>query len=453
MQKWNKAGVLLTADCGISDVEMVAEAKKLGFTVIITDHHKPPVELPPADAILNPLLPDCPFPCKNLAGVGVAFYLVLGLRSELITNGHWPEDRIPNLKAYMDLVAIGTVADQVPVTGCNRIIVKAGLEILNLGDRIGLQKLLDIARSNGSGINAEDISFRMAPRINAAGRIGSAKTAVELLTTTETAEAQKLAEELDAANNLRKGIEASIFEEAVHMASSEPLETVNSLVLYKSDWHQGVLGIVASRLSDQYNRPAILLTDCSDEDDPMRKCLKGSGRSISGLDIHQAVSACQEILERFGGHEGAVGLTLHEQNLEQFSTLFDKAVHNQFIAGTLSTAPSLLIDGEISLPELTDVQFLASYDKLAPFGRGNEEPVFSMKNQRLVNMREVGNNHLRFTVQDNSTLIHGIGFNLGHHLPLAQKNEMDLAFSLRFNTFRGSDSWELRLIDLKPSQQ
>jgi single-stranded-DNA-specific exonuclease len=452
MQQWNEAGVLLTADCGISDVDVVAEAKKLGFAVIITDHHKPPDELPPADAILNPLQSDCPFPCKNLAGVGVAFYLILGLRSALMTNGHWPADRIPNLKSYMDLVAIGTVADQVPVTGCNRIIVKAGLEIINQAQRVGLQKLPNIARNNGSPINTEDIAFRMAPRINAAGRIGSAAKAVELLTTTETTEAQKFAEELDTANNLRKDIEATIFDEAVHLTLIEPHEPAGSLVLHKSDWHQGVLGIVASRLTEKYNCPTILLTECSDKDDAGNKYLKGSGRSINGLDIHQAVAGCHEILVRFGGHEGAVGLTLHEQDLEQFKILFDRAVRSQVMAGTASTVPSLLIDSEISLPELTDVQFLSSYDKLAPFGRGNEEPVFLMKNQRLVNLREVGSRHLRFSVQDDDRIIHGIGFNLAHHLPVAQQTDVDLAFSLRFNTYRGNNSWELRLLDIKPSQ-
>ena len=158
--------------------------------MIITDHHKPPEELPPAEAILNPHQPGCSFPCKNLAGVGVAFYLILGLRSELMTNGHWPEDRIPNLKSYMDLVAIGTVADQVAVTGCNRIIVKSGLEILNRANRVGLQKLLYNAKSSGTGITVEDIAFRMAPRINAAGRIGSAHKAVKLLTTSLPEEAE-----------------------------------------------------------------------------------------------------------------------------------------------------------------------------------------------------------------------------------------------------------------------
>ena len=264
--------------------------------------------------------------------------------------------------------------------------------------------------------------------------------------------AQRLADELEEANAARKNIETHIFDAAVQMVSPEVLATENSLVLYKNDWHQGVLGIVASRLSDHFNRPAILLTDCSKiEENQMQNLVKGSGRSISGLDIHQAVSACQDILERFGGHEGAVGLTLLQQDIDSFKALFDKAIYNQMRARKLSSAPSLLLDGEISLQELSDSQFLAAYSRLAPFGRGNEEPVFCMKRQKLVNMRQVGRNHLRFTVQNNGRFINGIGFNLGYHLPLAQDNLMDLAFTLRLNTFRGNDSWEMQLLDLKPS--
>jgi single-stranded-DNA-specific exonuclease len=452
MQHWGEAGVLLTVDCGISDGDIVDEAITLGFSVIITDHHRPPEKLPRAHAIINPLQPDCPFPFKNLAGVGVAFYLILGVRSDLVTNGHWPEDRIPNLKSYMDLVAIGTVADQVPLSESNRIMVKAGLEILNQVNRIGLQKLLDNTKNYSTAVNVEDIAFRMAPRINAAGRMGSAHKALKLMTTKVPEEAQQCADELEEANAARKRIETRIFEEALHMVSQEVLASENSLVLYKNDWHQGVLGIVASRLSDHYNRPAILLADCSDTEDSGVNCrVKGSGRSIGGLDIHQAVSACQGILERFGGHEGAVGLTLLQQDIDSFRTLFNKEICTQMSTRNFSSAPPLFLDGEITLQELSDSRFLAAYNRLAPFGRGNEEPVFCMKRQKLVNIREVGRNHLRFTVQNNGRFINGIGFNWGHQLPLAQNNLVDLAFSLRLNTFRGNDSWEMQLLDLKAS--
>jgi single-stranded-DNA-specific exonuclease len=449
-QQWGEPGVLITVDCGISDKEVVGEAKRLGFTVIITDHHKPPEKLPLADAIINPLQPECNFPCKNLAGVGVALYLILGLRSELMENGYWPEDKIPNLKSYMDLAAIGTVADQVPITDCNRIIVKAGLEILNQGNRIGLQKLLDNTKGYESEVTSEDIAFRIAPRINAIGRIGSALKAVKLLSTNILGDAEKLANELEEANNARKNIEANIFEEAVHMVSSDTLEATNSLLLYKSDWHQGVLGIVASRLTDKYNRPAILLTDCSREDTlEMKKLVKGSGRSIEGLDIHQAVSSCQGMLERFGGHEGAVGLTLSKDNIESFRLQLERIIGEQLKDNLQS--PSLMIDLETTLEVLLDKSFLSAYSLLAPFGSDNPKPVFCMTGQKLTNLRLVGSNHLRFTIMEKGKLMNGIGFGFGYLIHEVQNSLMDIAFILRLNSYMGQDKWEIHLVALRPT--
>ena len=450
MQRWGDDGILLTVDCGISDVDVVAEARKLGFTVIITDHHRPPPELPRADAILNPLQSNCSFPCKDLAGVGVAFYLILGLRSELMKNGYWPEDKIPNLKSYMDLVAIGTIADQVPVTGCNRIIVKAGLEVLNTVNRIGLQELLDKTKNNGSGLSPEDIAFRLAPRINAIGRIGSAVTAVKLLTTNSREEAQQLARDLEEANNFRKNIEAGIFAEAVQMVTATTLDSANSLVLHKYDWHQGVLGIVASRLSDQFHRPVILLTDCAqgEEAEPLN-LVKGSGRSIDGVDIHEAVSSCREMLHRFGGHSGAVGLTLQAINVESFRHLFDEFIKTQITKHSIS--PVLFIDMQIILHDLNDREFLTVYSLLAPFGTGNPEPVFCLTSQKLSNPRLVGSNHLKFSIITDNITIDGIGFGFGSLVELSQKNQVDLAFTLRLNSYMGQDKWELNLVDLQPS--
>ena len=449
MQHWGEAGILITVDCGISDADVVSRAQELGFKVIITDHHKPPEELPPAEAILNPHQPGCSFPCKNLAGVGVAFYLILGLRSELMTNGHWPKDKIPNLKSYMDLVAIGTVADQVAVTGCNRIIVKSGLEILNRANRVGLQKLLYNAKSSGTGITVEDIAFRMAPRINAAGRIGSAHKAVKLLTTSLPEEAEFFAEELENANNERKSIEAAIFDEAVSMVSTEVLDTAKSLVLYKNDWHQGVLGIVASRLSDQFYRPTILLTDSPREDTlETLKLVKGSGRSIEGIDIHAALLSCREMLQRFGGHAGAVGLTLPADTIASFRKHFDAFIGAQ--SKTYAKTPSIFIDKQTTLHDLSDQDFLAAYASLAPFGSGNPEPVFCMKAQKFSNPRLVGTNHLRFTIKENGRLINGIGFGFGDLAAVSRDNPMNLAFTLRLNSYMGQEKWELNIVDLGP---
>jgi single-stranded-DNA-specific exonuclease len=450
-KQWGEPGILMTVDCGISDAEVIDQAKRLGFTVIITDHHKPPEKLPAADAIINPLQPGCDFPCKDLAGVGVVFYLILGLRSELMENCHWPEDKIPNLKSYMDLVAIGTVADQVPITGCNRIIVKAGLEVLKQGNRVGIQKLLTTTKGYESSVTTEDIAFCIAPRINAIGRIGSALKAVELLKTRNHADAEILANELENANNERKNIEAGTFDDAVQMISVDILRKTNSLLLYKNNWHQGVLGIVASRLTDKYNRPAILLTDCIGEKDTtgFKTLVKGSGRSVKGIDIHLAVSKCREMLERFGGHEGAVGLTLPKENIVPLQREFDRVIGEQLVGENLIS--DIIIDAEASLNELLDNRFISSYNLLAPFGSGNPDPVFSMKGQKLTNARLVGNNHLRFTIMDKGKSMSGIGFGFGDFIHDAQKSPVDIAFVLKLNSYMGQNKWEIRLIALRPT--
>ena len=234
------------------------------------------------------------------------------------------------------------------------------------------------------------------------------------------------------------------------MASATDLEKINSLVLYKKDWHQGVLGIVASRLCEQFYLPVILLTDCETEyNEESLNFVKGSGRSIEGIDIHGAVSFCKGMLLRFGGHSGAVGLTLSADYIAQFRKKIDAIIGEQ--KEKCSFAPNLLLDMEIDLDLLQNDVFLAAYSALAPFGSGNPEPVFSMKGKKLINQRLVGINHLRFTISENGRAMSGIGFGLGHFLDISQKSLMDLAFTLRLNSFRGQQKWELNLVDLHPT--
>lgn len=449
MGRWGEAGVLITVDCGISDAEVVSAARELDFSVIVTDHHKPPAELPPANAILNPLQPGCPFPCKNLAGVGVAFYLLLGLRAALVQKNHWRAGRIPNLKSYMDLVAIGTVSDQVDLVGCNRILVRNGLEILNRTRRLGLEKLLDGAGNRGGKVTVEDIAFRVAPRINAVGRIGSASSAVRLMTTADPAEAQSLAWELEQANSTRKEIEAAVFDEAVAMISGEVLKKSRSLVLSGNNWHPGVLGIVASRLVDRLSRPVILLTEsAAGETFDASRLVKGSGRSVEGIDIHAALLSCREMLHRFGGHAGAVGLTLKAENIETFRKQFEDFVTRE--SAGQSAEPTLYIDVHANPEDLVDPDFLAAYSSLGPFGAGNREPVFFLKGQRLASPRLVGTNHLRFSIMENDLAVNGIGFGFGGFVSQARNGPMDLAFTLRLNSYMGQENWELNLVDLHP---
>ncbi|MDH3392750.1 MAG: single-stranded-DNA-specific exonuclease RecJ, partial [Desulfobulbaceae bacterium] len=288
---------VVTVDCGISDRVEVARAKEMGVTVIVTDHHQPPAELPEADAILNPLQPGCAFPFKQLAGVGVAFYLAMGLRAHLVESGFFAEQaEVPNLKEFLDLVAIGTICDMTPLTDANRIMTIAGIEVLAATKRPGLQHLFKIANITGSQVNAEDIGYRIGPRLNAPGRLGAPEMALELLLCDDDAQAETLAKRIDNINQERQEIVRQVAEEATVKASVRITDGANSLVLYDKDWHGGVLGIVASRLVDEMGRPTILLAM------DKQGLLKGSGRSVDGFDLHEALAGCADLLESYGGH-------------------------------------------------------------------------------------------------------------------------------------------------------
>lgn len=441
-----KNGVLISVDCGISDADAVETAKQLGFTVIITDHHKPPPRLPPADVIINPLQPGCSFPFKKLAGVGVAFYLIMGTRSHLLQNGFWPDNReAPNLKAYLDLVALGTISDMVPLVDVNRILVRAGLEVIDSGRqnnnlRPGLMQLIDISGISRRKLTSEDISFRIGPRINAAGRIGDPRQAVELLTTNETSRARDLAYSLDETNNLRKTLGQKLYEEALAMAEKEVAKGRKSLVLWGEDWHPGVIGIAASRLVEQYCRPTIILSTAQDQ-------AKGSGRSIPGLNLYEALGDCGDVLIQYGGHEGAAGMTVRNEKLIDFSNIFEEVVAAKLVSEDLT--PELWIDWQTEIEELFDESFLAYYVLLAPFGIGNPEPVITTKKIRLQDSRVVGNDHLKFYLQDGNRMQRqGIGFGLGAMRQDIIGKEVDIAYNVRLNEFRGQEKWEVHLVDI-----
>ncbi|MEJ2032437.1 MAG: single-stranded-DNA-specific exonuclease RecJ [Deltaproteobacteria bacterium] len=308
------AGVLVTVDCGISNHGPVAAAKEKGLAVIVTDHHQPQATLPPADAVLNPLQPGCAFPFKQLAGVGVAFYLAMGLRSRLNEQEHWQgrEEEMPNLRELLDLVAMGTVADMVPLLGPNRIFVRAGLDVLQGAERPGLGCLLETAGISGRRrLTAEDIGFRLGPRINAAGRTGNPDRALELLLTDDMVVARRLAGELESANRNRQALEEKIANQAMTAAMKFLQAGCRTLVLQGKEWHSGVLGIVASRLLNRFYRTTILLTE-------KEGLLTGSGRSIPEFHLHHALEDCGDLLERYGGHANAAGLALRPENVPVF---------------------------------------------------------------------------------------------------------------------------------------
>jgi single-stranded-DNA-specific exonuclease len=435
--------VLITVDCGISNATEVDLAKRLGCSVIITDHHMPSKELPPADAVLNPLQPGCSFQFKYLAGVGVAFFLVMGLRKGLHDQGFWQQDAIPNLKNYLDLVALGTIADLVPLRDTNRILVSGGLAVMNSRLRLGLAKLLNQATGNvkyNHQIGAEDVAFKLTPRINAVGRMNSGDKGVALLTTDNEPLAAELAAKMEQANTERKEIQHQILSNARIQAEGLLKQNKNTLVIAGSDWHVGVLGIVASQICESFHRPTIVLSIEADR-------IKGSGRSVKGMNLHEALSLCADYIEQFGGHKRAAGLTIAPGNLENFSAKFE-----QVAAALLSKddlVPRLEFDDHLEQELLFNKTFLQHYVRLAPFGKGNPEPLFVCDQLKFSSARIVGANHLKFTLQDNGTNRNGIGFGLGFVLDEMNDNPDMGAFHLRYNHFQGKGNWEMNLVDLQ----
>ncbi len=428
-------GVLVTVDCGITDQETVALARQLGLEVIVTDHHQPPQQLPPASAILNPLQPGCSFPEKHLAGVGIAFYLAVGLRRELRRRNNGFAE--PNLKELLDLVAIGTVADMVPLVGVNRIFARIGLDVLRTSRRPGLAALLRASGlEEGAPITAEDIAFRLGPRLNAAGRMDSAAAAFRLLTCRNEADAKELAAAVEDHNDDRKRTTEAVVEEAAALVQ-EPDEAV---VVAGRGWHQGVLGIVASRLVERFNRPAIVLALPDTDDEPAR----GSGRSVVGFNLYRALAGCADLLERFGGHEQAAGLAIFPQNIEAFTERFQRLVREAGVGGLQPLEVDLVIDGR----EIASEEFLRQYRLLGPFGIGNPEPLFAARAIRFAEATVLKARHLRCRWVTGAGPLACIGFGFGHLYEQAVRRPADMLFYLRPNYWRGSERWQAHIADL-----
>jgi single-stranded-DNA-specific exonuclease len=435
------APLIITVDCGISSREEVDELQALGCQVIVTDHHQPPEQLPQAQAVLNPRQQGCGFPEKNLAGVGVAFYLAMGIRKSLHGQGGSGEGgEIPNLKSYLDLVAVGTVADMVPITGVNRTLVKAGLEVLAASIRPGLAELCKVSGIAGSGITCEDIGFRLGPRLNAAGRMGDAGRALALLVAEEHGLARVIARDLHSENELRKSVLESMCREAFSLAATSVEAGRKGLVVSGEGWHPGVIGIGAARMVERFNRPALLFA-------VQDGLAKGSGRSVPGVNLYEILQERRELFTAFGGHEAAVGLTLPVENLPELEEYFQGRVGEIITEAML--VPRVNIDWHEEGSDIFTQGFLQSYEKMAPFGMGNPEPVFSA--QGLAEKpREIGVNHLKFTACFNGAIFDGIGFGLGDFQSLLGNGRpLQMAFKLRRNTFRNKTSWQVEAVDFK----
>jgi len=439
----HKIDLIITADCGSGSHQAAAAAKNAGIDMIITDHHTVTEDIPPALAVINPKRGDCPAGLQNLAGVGVAFCLLICLRTHLREKGFWLDGLEPNLKSYCDLVALGTVADMVPLIEENRILCKTGLTLFHAGHRPGLTALLEASAIHNDFPDADDIAFRLAPRLNAAGRMDHAARAVELLTAKDTESAQKTAHMLNLLNRKRRQVEQGIFTDIQRFLDNNPsLRQRRSLVLSGQGWHAGVLGIVASKIVNAYYRPTILITT--------RDGIGiGSGRSVAGLNLYDALASCKPYLETFGGHSMAAGLKIREENIADFQNAFENVIRR--ISQPEDLTPILKIDAHLDLDTISDA-LINELEALMPFGTGNPEPLFMTADVRIVSSKIVGKNHRRMILQQSSTPnppgFQAIQFNVESRVSNKQKISQ-MVFKLRWNRWKGKKTAQLVIEDLR----
>ncbi|HBC0567260.1 single-stranded-DNA-specific exonuclease RecJ [Salmonella enterica] len=447
------AQLIVTVDNGISSHAGVAHAKTLGIPVIVTDHHLPGDTLPEAEAIINPNLRDCEFPSKSLAGVGVAFYLMLALRTFLRDKGWFDERNIapPNLAELLDLVSLGTVADVVPLDANNRILTWQGLSRIRAGKcRPGIKALLEISNRDPQQLAASDLGFALGPRLNAAGRLDDMSVGVALLLCDNLGEARVLASELDALNQTRKEIEQGMQAEALILCeklerSSETLP--GGLAMYHPEWHQGVVGILASRIKERFHRPVIAFAPAGDG------TLKGSGRSIQGLHMRDALERLDtlypDLMIKFGGHAMAAGLSLEEHKFEQFQQRFGELVTEWLDPALLQG--EVISDGPLSAAEMS-MEVAQLLRDAGPWGQMFPEPLFDGR-FRLLQQRLVGERHLKVMVEPvgGGPLLDGIAFNIDTTCwPDNGVREVELAYKLDINEFRGNRSLQIIIDDIWP---
>ncbi len=428
--------LLITVDCGITGVEEVDFANSLGMDVVITDHHECKEVLPAAAAVVDPHRPDCPYPFKHLAGCGVALKLVLALGG--------PDREEALFSRYCTLAAVGTVADVMQMSGENRTIVARGLAAIEHSDFIGLHALLKEAGLSGREITSVQIGFVLAPRINAAGRMGAADKAAELLLCSDPAEAERMARELCALNRERQNVEQTIYSQAEEMIARLPDRDRSALVLESSRWHQGVVGIVASRLSEKYSRPSFMIHLNGATG-------KGSCRSWGGFNLFAALESCKDLLLGFGGHELAAGFTIKEENIPAFRARMNEYARS--FRGGAAPVSVLDVDVAITHPSAVTLEELEALSALEPYGSGNARPVFCLLGATLLRTQNVGQNrHLKLRLGKGSAQFDGIFFStVAEDCGCKAGDRVDAAFYLQVNEFRGSRTLQLQMVDLRPS--
>ena len=442
--------LLVTVDNGISAVEGVSAARRLGIKVVVTDHHLAGETLPDADAIVNPNQPGCAFLSKNAAGVGVMFYVLTALRKKLRDAGRLPQPE-PNLGSLLDLVALGTVADVVPLDHNNRIFVEQGLRRIRQGEaRPGILALLEVAGREHENISSTDLGFVVGPRLNAAGRLDDMSVGIACLLADNPDEARRLARELDTFNRERRTIEKDMKTQAQDLLASMSLDLEGlpwGLALFDQDWHQGVIGILAARIREQTHRPTIAFAPDENGVD-----IKGSARSIPGLHIRDVLAVVDArhpgVMHKYGGHAMAAGMTLARRDLDAFSEAFDRAVRDTLTAADLEAA--ITTDGPLSADELS-LETAALLKRAGPWGQHFPEPLFDGE-FRVVSQRIVGENHLKLVLQpvDGSGIIDGIAFNTGPEVPDYTRTGARVVYKPDSNTFRGRTNLQLLVDYLEP---
>ena len=428
-----KYELMITVDCGITAIEDVEYANSLGMDVIITDHHEPLDIIPDALAVINPKRKDSTYPFKNLAGVGVVFKLIQAISKKM-------ELKEKEYLKYLDLVCIGTISDIVPLIDENRVIAKLGLKLVCLTKNIGLRELINSIRFKKIDSNA--VSFGIAPRINACGRMGHAEEAIKLFLTENLVEAGDIADNLNKYNVTRQSIERKIYDEALEKIEKNNINEENSIILGGENWHHGVIGIVASKITETFNKPSILI--CFDGENG-----KGSGRSIVGFDLHEALCKSGEYLEKYGGHEMAVGLSLKRNNFEKFKERFQEIVEESDIKDIV---PIIKIDDELDLKNVT-MDKVREIDKLQPFGEENKVPIFLFRNLKIDSIRAISDGkHLKLSLKYSNGWIDAIGFNMGELVEqYTIEDKVDVVGFLEINSYNNIEKLQINIKDIRKS--
>ena len=428
-----KYKLMITVDCGISAVEEVKYANELGIETIITDHHEPGNELPQALAVVDAKRKDNKYPFRNLAGVGVVFKLIQAIGQKL---GLEEKEYLK----YLDIVCVGTISDIVPLVDENRVIVKLGLKLVEQTKNLGLRAILQASGYNK--IDSNTISFGVAPRINACGRMGHQEEALKLFLSKEIQEVNELTQKLNDYNKLRQETEKNIYSDALKQIEENNLTEKDTIVLMGKNWHHGVIGIVSSKITELYFKPSILL--CEEND-----IGKGSGRSIPGFDLYEALTECSDLIEKFGGHSMAVGINIQKDKFELFKEKLENIAKQKEIE---QIVPILKIDAQINLDEL-DREMVESLSELEPYGEENKMPLFAFKNLRIDSIRALSEGkHLKLTLKDNKNIVNAIGFNLGELVNYYKiGDKIDVVGNLEINTFNGASNVQINIKDIMKS--